>query len=372
MTGYGRAGFEIPVPGPREGTPGAPGPSRPGEEDRVGPESGSDDSLIGGEGGGVGAIEGFEGLASEIAPLITQGATQGTTEGTTGGAVSGFTVEVKSLNHRNFDLKLRAPERFFPLEANLRQFVKQRFERGSFTVLVSRETTVTDETLRLNVPLVEAYLEAEKELRKNFAVDGRLDPAFILGSKDVFVKGAVSSAASSASSSYGQRDDQLDWDSLKRGLDKALGELALMREAEGVTLKGDVELRLAEVEGILDDIEKRLPGILEDLSQRLSTELREFIDKGIDEQRLVAEVAFFAEKTNVAEEITRTRSHLTQMRRYLDVDEPVGRRLDFLCQELLREINTISSKTPDVKVTQAVVEIKGELEKIREQVQNIE
>ena len=365
MTGYGRAGFEIPTSGTRGDQ--APGPS---EGDQVGPESGTDAPPTLGSGGGARAraLEGFEGLASETTPLITDGATQGaageTIRGTVGGGAAGFVVEVKSLNHRNFDLKLRAPERFFPLEANLRQFVRQRFERGSFTVLVTRESSSTDETLTLNVPLVEAYLEAEKELRKNFAVDGRLDPAFILGAKDVFVKGAASS--------YGRRDEQLDWDSLKGGLDKALDGLALMREAEGVTLKGDVELRLAEVEGILDDIEKRLPKILKDLSQRLSTELREFIDKGIDAQRLVAEVALFAEKTNVAEEITRTRSHITQMRRYLDLDEPVGRRLDFLCQELLREVNTISSKTPDVEVTQAVVEIKGELEKVREQVQNIE
>ncbi len=271
-----------------------------------------------------------------------------------------FTVEVRSLNHRYLDVTLRCPERFLPLESKIREEIKRRISRGSCSVFI-RPSRFEEDNLTLNVPLIRTYLEAEKELRERFGLEGRLDLNFILRLKDIF-----------STSSASRPDLDNDWRSLGEGLGRALDGLEEMRLIEGAALKEDLFKRLEVIEGSLDTIEARIPEVVSEYRQRLTREFKEFIGEGMDESRIIAEAAVFADKTNIAEEVVRFTSHISQMRRYLELEEPVGRRLDFLCQELLREINTMASKSPDLQITQTSIELKGELEKIREQVQNIE
>jgi uncharacterized protein (TIGR00255 family) len=162
-----------------------------------------------------------------------------------------------------------------------------------------------------------------------------------------------------------------DWNDFEQGLIEAMKALSLMRELEGETLKVDILDRCEKIEGYLAQVEARAPEAAVRYKERLTEEIKRLVQV-VDESRLITEVAILADKTAVDEETVRLRSHLEQMRRYLNMDEPIGRRLDFLCQEILREANTIGSKAIDVDLTRVVVEIKGELEKVREQVQNIE
>ena len=273
----------------------------------------------------------------------------------------GFAVEVKSLNHRYLDINLRAPERFYHFEVKLREAVKKKFSRGAFTFYIKSQGRASG-AFKLNLPLIRAYLDAEKELKDRFALEGKVDLSSVLRIKDIFTAGAVDE----------DRDAERDWVDFKAGLDLALEGLAVMRETEGATLKSDIEARLGTLERFLDEIEKRVPEVVDRMIEKLKAQVTELLGEGYDETRIISESVMFADKTNVTEEVVRFRSHTAQMRRYLVMDEPIGRRLDFLCQELLREANTIGSKSPDVPISQAVIEIKGELEKIREQVQNIE
>ena len=226
----------------------------------------------------------------------------------------GYSLEVKSLNHRYLDINCRMPERFSPLE-----------------------------------------------LKRTLGIKGELDVDTLLKFRDVFFPLAMES------------DIEKDWKEVRRAVDKALGELSGMREKEGGALKKDIEKRLRSVERLSARIERIVPRSLSRYRQRLGREMRALLKEGAgDDAMIAAEVALYAEKTNVSEEITRLSSHTRQFRSYLGTGEPVGRRLDFLCQEILREANTIASKALDAGITRIVIEAKGELENIREQVQNIE
>jgi uncharacterized protein (TIGR00255 family) len=271
-----------------------------------------------------------------------------------------FAIEVKSLNHRYLDIKLKAPERFYPIEIWIREEVKKTFSRGSFAIYV-KSINKGASSFSLNMPLIRAYLGAEKELKDHFALEGKLDLNSVLHVKDIFIP-AIGEAI----------DAKQDWERFKPALALALDELMIMRRVEGDALKHDILERLEEMEGLLTAIEARVPLVVKAMADGFRVRLSELIGEAVDEVRIASEAAVFADKTNVAEEVVRFRSHLRQVRSYMDSKDSVGRKLDFLCQELLREANTIGSKSPDVDISQSVVELKGELEKIREQVQNVE
>ncbi len=277
------------------------------------------------------------------------------------GAAQGCVVEVKSLNHRYLDINVRMPERFYPLEWRIRERIKKRFSRGSFSVYITYASYAA-EALRLNVPAAEAYLDAARVLKERFGVPGEVDVSVLLRLKEVF---------SSAEAPGASVED--DWKALVAALDEALDALSAMRRREGEALREDMDARLKVLEGLSELIERRVPEAVVRYRERLAREIRALVEGGdVDDARILTEAAVFAERTDVSEELVRFSSHIKQMRRYIGRDEAVGRRLDFLCQELLREVNTIGAKSQDVEITQTVVEIKGELEKIREQVQNIE
>jgi len=270
-----------------------------------------------------------------------------------------FAAEVKSLNHRFLDISLRTPERFSLFENNIRDEMKKRFARGSFTLYISSVSAETP-PLRLNLPMARLYVEAAAELEKELGIKSELNTLAMLRMKDIFTfekRGHFTEA---------------DWEPVRQGLCAAFDQLDQWRIKEGANLKQDLLERLGVVERFLSSIVERAPKVLEEHKERLRAGIEKLIAGKAEPQRILLEAAVFAEKSDINEEITRLNSHLDMFRKFLKFDEPVGKRLDFLCQEIGRETNTIGSKPSDITITQTVIEMKGETEKIREQVQNIE
>lgn len=270
-----------------------------------------------------------------------------------------FTIEVKSLNHRYLDFNIRMPDRFSFLEPKIKDEVKKRFSRGAVSVSVYYEASRTSD-LKLNLPAAKAYLEAAEVLKKELGVKGDADISVLLGTKEIFL------------SSRKTLDLEPAWEAMKGALAGALQEAHDWRKKEGAVLKADIIGRLKSFETRLSGIEAEVPVIREASLKRLREEIERLVKDRVTEDRLVTEAGILAQRADVSEELARTKSHLSMFREYLESTEPVGKRLDFLCQELFREINTTASKSGSARVAQSVVEMKSELEKIREQVQNIE
>lgn len=276
-----------------------------------------------------------------------------------GEAKEGFYVEIKSLNHRFLDISSRLPERFFALEHRLRDEIKKRFSRGAVTLILNSDGAQRQE-LNLNLDVARTYLDAAETLREELDIDGELDAQFFLKLKDIFTPGRK------------ELDAEALWEPLKNGLYAAFEQMDAWRIREGRALRDDLEKRLCALEGFIAKVEALCPQSLAVYRERLKTEMERILGGRVDEARLLQEAAVFAQRSDFSEETVRLKSHMEMFRNYLKADEPVGKRLDFLCQEFLREANTIASKANDAPITQTVVEIKGELEKIREQVQNVE
>lgn len=270
-----------------------------------------------------------------------------------------YSVEARCLNHRFLDISLRTPERFSPFDLKIREEIKKRFARGSFSVFINLVSKGAAE-LKLNPAVVELYSQAAQRLKEEFGISGEADVPTMLKMKDIFAverKGPLVDA---------------DWDAVASALGGALAQVEDWRKREGAALKEDLLSKLSSVEGLLFGIEARLPKAVEAYRDRLAADIERLAGAKADPARILLEAAVFAERADVNEEVVRLKSHLELFRKFLGFEEPVGKRLDFLCQEIGREVNTIGSKPSDVRITQTVVEMKGEVEKIREQVQNIE
>ena len=274
-----------------------------------------------------------------------------------------FVAEVKSVNYRYRDVAIRLPKTFQSVEDDMRGQVASKFRRGRIEVILQIEkgTTETQVDLELNLPLVRSYLAVFKQLKEEFGVDEKIRPDEFCQMKDVVLV----------------KPEEIDMDEVRQGLKEAL-RLALdscdrMKIQEGKALEEDFLKRLTLIEGHLQDIEERAPLVVEEYKTRLKDKISRISpDLKLDENRILQEVVIFADKCDITEEIVRTRSHLGQFRHYLSVDDSVGRRLDFLLQEIHREINTMSAKASDSSISAKAVEIKAELEKLREQAQNVE
>ncbi len=271
-------------------------------------------------------------------------------------------VEVRSVNHRFSEVVVRMPKELSPLDERIRNLVQARVSRGRVDVLVTREDhRARRRQVEVDTDLARSYNEGLKELKAALGLRAQARLDLIARLPDVFVISEV------------PEDLELLWESLSAAADQALEAMLAMREREGRRLRDDLLERLKVIEGHTAGIEARAPLVVEEYRRRLAERVKEILPGiNIDEGRLATEVVLFAERSNVTEEIVRLRSHLSQMRHSLDQSEAVGRRLDFLLQEMNREINTIGSKASDGQIATAVIEVKSELEKIREQVQNIE
>jgi len=274
-----------------------------------------------------------------------------------------FVAEIKSVNNRYRDVLPRIPKALYSLEDEIKAQVASRIQRGRIEVFLQMEgeDSGAEYDLELNLPLVKSYLEIISELHESFGLENRISTEAVCQLRDV----------------VRMKPRDLDINRLKPGikesLDLALDSHEAMRVHEGKAIEKDFLERLQIIAARLDAVERRAPGVVEDYALRLRKKINELSqDTEIDENRLIQEVAVFSDRCDITEEVVRTRSHLGQFRHYLDGEEPVGRRLDFLIQEIYREVNTMSSKASDPSISADVVEIKGELEKIREQVQNVE
>ena len=273
-----------------------------------------------------------------------------------------YVVEIKTVNHRYADIFVKVPRQISFIEDRVRQTVSKNLSRGKIDVYVNYESNEEDSKLVvIDDTLAESYFNAVRLLKDKFDLQDDISTSLVSRFPDVL---KVEKA---------EEDADVIWEGLKFALDEAIDYVIKMRENEGEGLKKDFLKKAAYVEGLVGEISNRAPEVVKDYKQRLETRIKELLEQQtIDESRLAMEVAIFADRCSIDEELVRIKSHINQLRQILDADQPIGRKLDFLIQEMNREINTIGSKANDLIITKNVIEIKSEIEKIREQVQNVE
>jgi uncharacterized protein (TIGR00255 family) len=273
-----------------------------------------------------------------------------------------ISVEIKSVNHRYFEFSARVPRAYGYLEEKLKSFVHGGVQRGKTDAFVSiAAADDLNAAVEINRPLARSYLEALRGMGSTLDLKDDITVSALSRFPDLFVLRRE------------QEDEAAVWQAVREAAAGALANMLAMREAEGGRLRADIMSRLALLEGFTARVEERSPGVTAEYRARLLAKLNEVLEgRQPDEGRILTEAAVFAEKTAVDEETVRLRSHIAQLREFLGQGGPVGRKLDFLVQELNREANTIGSKAQDLEIARVVVEMKSEIEKIREQVQNIE
>ena len=271
-------------------------------------------------------------------------------------------VELRSVNSRYLEYSSRLPRSCFFLEDKLKKLVAARVSRGKVELSLSiQNVTAADTVVSVNWGLAEGYRAALTSMVERMDLKNDVTVGMLARFPDVLTQTAAPT------------DEDALWQDVESIANQAIDAIVAMRAAEGEKLKADVESRLQNVEALVGQIEQATEGRVKAYSDRLYARLRELLeDRSIEESRLVTEAAIFADKTAIDEETVRLHSHVAQYRQILELNEPIGRKLDFLTQELNRESNTIGSKCQDVAITRLVVELKSEIEKIREQIQNIE
>src|SRR5215510_3523850 len=284
------------------------------------------------------------------------------------GAVTGegfkVAVEIKTVNNRYLDVHLRLNQELSSLEMNIRKLISARLSRGRVDLSINLERNGAT-TYEINRPLVTGYINVMREIQKEFNLAGDVDVNSLAR-----LPGALTTAR-----------DGLDEESvigIERAVSEAIEDLERMRESEGAALADEMRNRLAKIEAEVPVIENAAAGLVDSYRQRLQKRIGELVSRGggpaveLDAGRLAQEVAYLADRSDISEELVRLRSHLDQFRAAIDSEGEVGKRLDFLLQELNREANTVLSKSTDVSIKDAGLAIKAEVEKLREQVQNVE
>lgn len=270
-------------------------------------------------------------------------------------------VEVKSVNHRFFDFSSRVPRGCGFLEDKLKTAIQGRIQRGKIDVFVDMETVDdTSAEVEVNHSLAAGYITALRELQQTYHLQDDITTGMVARLPDVF------------SVRHAPEDEETVWVQVRQVLEHALVPFFAMRQAEGEKMQEDVLGRAQTILDIVGYVEERSPQTVEEYRKRLGERISELTGVAADEQRILTETAVFADKVSVAEETVRLRSHVAQFTDMIAAGGPVGRRLDFLVQEMNREANTIGSKCVDAPIAHRVVDMKAEIEKIREQIQNIE
>ncbi len=273
-----------------------------------------------------------------------------------------ITVEIRAVNHRYYEFGCRIPRSLGFLEEKLKTLLNGKISRGKVEVSVLVYNTENkDEKITINREIVRDYIDALRSVQEEFSLNDDLSLSHVMRIPDAFT--VVKEEA----------DEEQIWADVKLVAEQALAKFIAMREAEGERMKADILSRLATIEGWVGFVEERSPAIVEEYRKRLFDRMSEVLSgANVEESRILLEAGIFSEKTAVDEETVRLRSHIAQFRTMLDGEEAIGRKLDFLVQEMNRETNTIGSKVQDIEVTKIVVDQKSEIEKIREQIQNIE
>lgn len=274
-----------------------------------------------------------------------------------------ITLEIKSVNHRYFEFSSRVPRNYGFLDEKLKSFFQGKIARGKVECYLQIDTAGQQETVvKLNRSLAQGYINAYNELSEAFGIENDIKVSDMARVGDIF-----------SVSKESEDEEQICSDALSVA-EQALERFMDMRTAEGEKLRDDISSRLDFILEKVSFIEQRSPQTVREYNDKLLARMREVLaDVHVDEQRLLTEAAIYADKIAVAEETVRLRSHIDQFRKFFDENGgAIGRKMDFLVQEINREINTIGSKAQDIEIARCVVDVKAEIEKIREQVQNIE
>ncbi len=278
------------------------------------------------------------------------------------------TIEMKTVNHRYNEVAIRLPRFLNPLEDRIRKTILRSINRGRIDVFITADYT-NDElcSIKVDKALAAAYHNALQEVADAAGLECKMaEQAEVL---------YLARCPEVINVKEGLFDVETIWPKLEAALQQAIGNLVAMRETEGGNIYGDFIKRADLIEEKLLQVEARSPQVVEEYQERLSERINDLLEKynqTIEPERLLQEVAIFADRTSITEEIVRLKSHIKQFREIINMNQPVGRKLDFLVQEFNREANTIASKANDYTIAQLVVDIKAEIEKIREQIQNIE
>jgi len=273
-----------------------------------------------------------------------------------------ISVESRSVNHRYSDINIKLPKILVPFEGRIKEMIRSEVSRGRVDVSLKLDHSGEGRVqFHVDLPLAEQYLQALQTLREALHLSGEITLELVAGAKDLITA----------------KEDAVDvepyWQEIVPVLRRSFQDMDEMRVSEARALKRDVLQRLERIEQGLREIKEMCPSYFKAYQERLRARIENLVEgTTIDPLRFQQEVAFLAERMDITEEIVRAESHLHQFSGLLDIDDPVGRKMDFLLQEINREVNTISAKANEAGISQRVVEIKGELERIREQVQNIE
>ncbi len=275
-----------------------------------------------------------------------------------------LTVEMKSLNHRYLEISLRTPSMLSPYEIDIKRKIGEQFTRGRIEVSIrvdDGEDVETEGQLALNLPKVRYYYALMTQLKTELNLPDEITLSMMAGLRDIFMPKDAEEAPA------------VPWADLENVLLKAMATLTEMRQREGDALKMDLLARIGAVKEHLDGISSRSPVVVLEYRKRLTDRIKELTNGVvIDEARLCQEIAIMAEKSDITEEIVRMESHMGQFGDLLNTGDGIGRKVDFLIQEMNREVNTIGSKSGDAEIARYVIEMKSELARLREQVQNIE
>lgn len=271
-----------------------------------------------------------------------------------------LTFEVKTVNHRFCEVNIRLPSRLYPLEAELSEFTKKIFSRGRIDIYIRENAGTARGAVKVDEAQLKRYLQLVKKLSRELKQSEPVRAEALLALPQVIV--------------LEEEPDDLKeaLNIVKKGLEKVFAKVEKMRETEGESLKQEFLNHLSRVGDFAKKIEEKVPEILKDYQERLKERIEKLAGQNPDEWRLAQEVAYFVDRTDISEEIQRLKSHLVYFKEVLKEKGPVGRKLDFIMQEMNREVNTLGAKSQDGEISKSVVACKHELEKMREQVQNVE
>ncbi|NLY43588.1 MAG: YicC family protein [Clostridiaceae bacterium] len=271
-------------------------------------------------------------------------------------------VEIKSVNHRYTDFSIRISKYYSFLEERVREYIQRFISRGKVDVYISIDSHGDeDKVVYLNEGLAASYISALRDLQQKYHLQDDISVSSVAHFSDIFVIERK------------EEDQEELWNNVEEALYEALQDLISMRAREGLRLAEDLIQRGKYIYSVIEEIEQRSPQVVVEYRDKIEARIRELLSNvPFDENRLLTEVAIFADRVSITEEIIRLKSHLVELQDIINSDQPVGRKLDFLIQEMNREINTIGSKANDLIISKKVVSVKAELEKMREQVQNIE
>ena len=272
------------------------------------------------------------------------------------------TVEMKSVKHRYCDISLKLPKKLAMFEANIRNIMKEYASRGKIDIYVSYEDlSETAVSLHYNQAMAAEYMQVFKKMQEDFGIETKITAEALAKYPEVVTLEEV------------QQDEEVWWELLEATLRQAAEKFVETRTIEGANLKKDLLGKLDQMAADVAFIERRSPQIIAEYRAKLEEKVKEFLeDSAIEENRIAAEVTLYADKIAVDEEIVRLQSHISSMTDVLESDESIGRKLDFMAQEMNREANTILSKSSDVDLADHAIELKTNVEKVREQIQNIE